>query len=695
MRSRIKKKILPSLLAAFVLFGAGGNVFAASTNKNVSFESWLEKYGAWDILEQNYSQVGDTPELILKRAETAFNLGRYSACLETLQSTPAFDDKKLEITRLWLGGQCQRALGDPVKGVIWFSQAARLMDRSTMASKFKEDSYLKSIWFDVWRSLYWGYRVTPDSARESRKMLLEQTFGQAEKVWPTTYFILNSKNKIGALNSTSEIIPVVSNSTTINDDDRKAIAQSLAASSIGEWGKSNRALNAVSNSTVQTFWKSVNQYLESGQTSDSVSIFNEGNLIRPASFIKAGVMEPAIVSPTLWQLGAPTSTSWNLFRKKLMEMEPQNALETIDRETDSLLLSSELVNALQNYRLAFAFLSGDMDLAENVLKRLNKDTLPMSLRIACGIAFKLPLSKILSTADYGKNENLFIISGLSEAAGINYFNKIETPFWKPISKKNLNQTINTNPLDRLLVFADLEKQANKKQTAKVARRCAFLFPKSKLGAENFIYLADKAALNRDFNLSAYYLKRVDQEKYGPELRLKWLIAAVEYDLATGKDDKAMKAYNEILKSGGTLPAEKELKLALMIQQKGDLKKAQAILEKIWSGRDQLENNELRAEVLFWIAEGEHAMGKKENALKHYLELAWEFPEQNIWAVTAMYRSSMIYEHKGQFETAKRFLKTVIKRADRKAQKEAAKARLNAIDTKLAKVGAEKEVSFPF
>ncbi|TIH12099.1 hypothetical protein D0S45_19015 [Marinifilum sp. JC120] len=695
MSSRLTKKILPSLLAAAVLLGAGGNAFAASAIKKDSFESWLEKYGAWDILEQNYSQTGDTPELILKRAETAFNLGRYSACLETLQSTPAFTDKTQEITRLWLGGKCQRALGDPVKGVIWFSQAARLMDQSTMASKFKGDSYLKSVWFDVWRSLYWGYRVTPESARESRKMLLEQTFGQAEKVWPTTYFILNSKTKLEGLNSTSEILPVVSNSTVVSDDDRIVIAQSLAAASIGEWEKSDRALNSVSNSTVQIFWKSVNQYLETGRSPESTSIFNEGNLIRPSSFFKAGVLEPAIVSPTLWQLGAPSSPAWNVFRKKLMEMEPQEALETIDRETGSLLLSSELVNALQNYRLAFAFLTGDMELAQKVLRRLDKDTLPMSLRIASGIAFKLPLSRVLSTADYGKNENLYIISGLSQAAGINYFSEIDTPFWKPIPKKSLNPTINSNPLDRLLVFADLTKQADTKQSSKVARRCAFLFPQSKLGAESFIYLADKAAQNRDFKLSAYYLKRVDQDKFGPQLRLQWLTAAVAYDLAVGKDDKAMKAYNEILESGGTLPAEKELKLALMIQQKGDLKKAQAILERIWSDRDQLENDELRAEVLFWIAEGEHAMGKKEKALKHYLELAWEFPEQNIWAVTAMYRVSMIYEHKGQFETAKRFLKTVIKRADRKAQKEAAKTRLNAIDTKLAKVGAGKEVSFPF
>ncbi|WP_419779635.1 tetratricopeptide repeat protein [Maridesulfovibrio sp.] len=692
MNLLLKKKILPSLLAAAVLFGAGGNVFAAK--KIDSFETWLEKYGAWDILEQNYSQTGDTPELILKRAETAFNLGRYSACLETLQSTPAFEDNSQEITRLWLGGKCQRALGDPVKGVIWFSQAARLMDQKVMVDKFIENSYLKSIWFDVWRSLYWGYRVIPESSRESRKMLLDQTFSQAEQVWSKTYFILNSKSKLNVLNSTSDILPEVINSTIINDDDRMVIAKSLAAASIGEWDKSNHALEAVSNSTVQTFWKSVNQYLESGKTPDA-SLYNEGNLIRPESFFKAGVLEPAVVSPTLWQLGAPTSTAWNAFRNKLMEMNPQEALQTIDRETGSLLLSSDLVNALQNYRLAFAFLTGDMEFAEKTLKRLDKETLPLSLRIASGIAFKLPLSRVLSTADYGKNENLYIISGLSEAAGLNYFSEINAPFWEAFSAKQLNPVINANPLDRLLVYADLAKQADTEQNAKTARRSAFLFPQSKLGAESFIYLADQAAMNRDFNLSAYYLKRVDQDKFGPELRLKWLTAAVEYDLAVGNDAKAMKAYNEILDSGGTLPADKELKLALMIQQKGDLKKAQAILERIWSGRDQLENDELRAEVLFWIAEGEHAMGRKEKALKHYLELAWEFPEQNIWAVTAMYRASMIYERKGQFETAKRFLKTVIKRADRKAQKEAAQARLNAIDGKLAKVGAGKEVSFPF
>lgn len=694
MTSDLKKQLIVYPFLAAVLCFAMSSPSLAAGNKNETFENWLEKYGAWDILEKNYSTSADSPELILKRARTAFNLGRYSACLNTLQGTPAFQDKTQEIDRLWLGGQSQRALGSPVKAVIWFSQSARLMDQGTMVTKLRKEPNLKNVWFDVWRSLYWGYFVAPDSAREARKMVLEQSFNQAESVWPKTYFIINSKPELKSLNTEHKLIPIVSNSTVVTDDDRFVIAKSLAAASLGEWVKADNILNSVSNSTVSSFWKSVNSFLETGKHTESINEFSEAGFVHPSAFFKAGVLDPVTASPTLWQLAAPASPAWNVFRSKLMEMKPEAALETIDRETGSLLLSSELMETLQNYRLAFSLLSGNITLAENVWKKLNKNSLPMSLRVASAILFQPSFSRILNNSDDGQNDHLFIISGLCEAAGIEYFNEIHSPFWKRLSGTKLNNKINSNPLDRLLVYTELAAASSKKMSDNIARRSAFLFPDSELGAQSFIFLAEKAAQNRDFNLSAFYLKRVNQDKFDSIIRMKWLTAAVEYDLAVGNDAKAMKAYNEILNSGGTLPPEKELKLALLIQQKGDLKKAQAILERIWKEKDSL-TNELKAEILFWIAEGEHAMGGKEKALKHYLELAWEFPEQNIWATTAMYRASMIYERKGQFETAKRFLKTVIKQADRKAQKDAAKSRLNAIDNKLAKVGAGKEASFPF
>ncbi|MBI9111408.1 tetratricopeptide repeat protein [Maridesulfovibrio ferrireducens] len=690
-----RHKFRPLLIALFLFFLTSTSSYAVETKNGESYDSWLEKYGAWDVLEENYSGSGDSPELIIKRAQTAYNLGRYSACMNILQGTPAFDDKSLETSRLWLGGQTQRALGDPVKSVIWFSQAARFMKQDFMTDKFKSEPNLKTVWFDVWRSLYWSVLVTSGSAREAQNMILTQSFEQAEKVWPTTYFIVNTKPVFkSSLQKGFDFKPALRNSTIINDKDRELIAMSIAASSLSEWDKSNSILEDISNSTVKTFWNSVNSYLETGKNPAGVDSFQDENIVNAWSFFKSGVLEPAYESPTLWKMAAPASPAWNAFRNKLMSMSPREALDTIDRETGSLLLSEELVSALQNYKLAFALLTGDMELAKKVWGQLDPNSLPMSLRIAAGIVFKPDFSKILSTADAGKNSNLFIISGLCDAAGVEYFNDINSLFWQSLSGNQFNAQVNSRPLDRLLLFSELAKESSKKMDDNIARRCAMLFPNSDLGARSFIYLADNAAQNRDFKLSAFYLKRVDPNKFGADMQLKWLIAAVEYDLAVGNEAKALKAYNEILGSGGALPPEKELRLALLIQQKGDLKKAQAILERIWSGQDKLDN-ELKAEILFWIAEGEQAMGDKDKALKSYLELAFKFPEQNIWAVTAMYRISMIYEHRGQFETAKKFLNTVIKNADRKAQKEAAKARLNAIDTKLAKTGNGKEASFPF
>ncbi len=684
------------LIALFIILITATASKAVEPQKADPFNLWLEKYGAWDILEENYSGSGDTPELIIKRAQTAYNLGRYSACMNILQGTPAFDDKSLEISRLWLGGQAQRALGNPIKSVIWFSQAARFMDQNSMIEKFNAEPNLKTVWFDVWRSLYWSILVTSGSAREAQDMILKQSFEQAMKVWPTTYFIINTEPVFKkTLAKGFEFKPTVVNSTIINDKDRELISMSIAASSLGDWNKSNSILENISNSTVKTFWASVNSYLKTGKNStEEVETFKEQNLVSAWSFFKAGVLEPAYDSPTLWKMAAPASPAWTAFRNKLMSMSPQDALDTIDRETGSLLLSEDLVSALQNYRLAFAFLTGKMELTKKIWEQLDHNKLPLSLRIAAGIAFKPDLSKIVSSSDAGQNSNLFIISGLCDAAEVEYFNDLNAPFWQPLSGKKFNSQVNSKPLDRLLLFAELLDNSVKKMDGNIARRCAFLFPNSELGAKSYIYLADNAALNRDFKLSAFYLKRVDPEKFGSEMHLKWLIAAVEYDLAVGNEGKALNAYNKILESGGGLPPEKELKLALLIQQKGDLKKAQAILERIWSRSDNL-NNELKAEILFWIAEGDQAMGDKEKALKSYLELAFKFPEQNIWAVTAMYRISMIYEHKGQFETAKKFLNSVIKKADRPAQKEAAKARLNAIETKLAKTGVGKKASFPF
>lgn len=687
------KKIILTTSLALTLFGAGFATTAGAKEKN--FEAWLEKYGAWDILAESYSDMEESPDLIMKRAETAYMLGRYSASLKTLQGTPAFSDNATETKRLWLGGKALRASGRPEQAFIWFSQSAKLMNKGILKDHFKDEPRFKSFWFDVWRNLYWSYLVTPPPASEARRMILDQSLSQAAEVWPSTYFVLNTKpswSDSGINSSSPQVTPV--NATMVTDTDRDIIARSLAATSLGATDQSRSILEDVSNSTVKNFWKNATSVAETGITPKDIISYKKDGLIHPWAFFASGALSPALSSDTLWKLPDPPSTSWTVFRKKLMGMPPKEALKTIDRETGSLLLSGDLVNALQNYKLAFGFLSGDMEQAHKAWINIDPSALPLSLRLAGGIAFKEPFNKMLSPKEAGREEIYFIVSGLCSAAGLEYFPGINAPFWEEISQKSFNKKVNSHPLDRMLLFAELDSFAKDKLDSETARRSAYLFPDSRLGTESFIELAREASSRRDFKLAGFYLKHIDPRSISEDLKLKWLVAKAEYELSVGDEARAMKSYREILASGGKLAPEKELKLALLIQQKGDKRKAQAILKRIWKDHEKLDS-ELQAEILFWIAEGEYAMGNKDKSLKLYLELAWKYPGENIWAVTAMYRSSMIYEVKGQFDTAKRLLKTVIKRADRKSQKEAAKARMNAIDSKMAKAGVTKGPAFPY
>jgi hypothetical protein len=64
---------------------------------------------------------------------------------------------------------------------------------------------------------------------------------------------------------------------------------------------------------------------------------------------------------------------------------------------------------------------------------------------------------------------------------------------------------------------------------------------------------------------------------------------------------------------------------------------------------------------------------------------------------ALYRSAMIYEIKGNYETAKKLLKTVIATADTKEAQEAARNRLNALEAKAGKPAVKDngEPVYPF
>jgi len=105
----------------------------------------------------------------------------------------------------------------------------------------------------------------------------------------------------------------------------------------------------------------------------------------------------------------------------------------------------------------------------------------------------------------------------------------------------------------------------------------------------------------------------------------------------------------------------------------------------------------QAEILFWLGEGEHSLRNYDAALDYYLRLAYQYPQEPMWPTVAMYRSAMIYEIKGNFETAKKLLRQVIATADTKEAQEAAKNRLSALETKSGKTTPKEsgEPVYPF
>jgi len=139
-----------------------------------------------------------------------------------------------------------------------------------------------------------------------------------------------------------------------------------------------------------------------------------------------------------------------------------------------------------------------------------------------------------------------------------------------------------------------------------------------------------------------------------------------------------------------------LDIATFLQLKGDFEGGRKQLQILWEQRDKMPKP-LQAEVLFWLGEGEHSLKNYDAALDYYMRLAYQYAQEPMWPTVAMYRSAMIYEIKGNYETAKKLLKSVITTADTKEAQEAAKNRLSALENKTGKPSTKEsgEPVYPF
>lgn len=687
----MKSRLVFSLLAAFLAL-AGVN--PAHAEEKQSFEQWLEHYRAWDRLEKEYAHEpsADTPEAVLKRAQVYLNLNSPEKALELIEMTPAFTGQS-EADRLWLGGQAHRGLGDLTKAVLWYTQAARFMPDEELRSRFKAESGLEPIWHDVWLKMYWSWLANHTISRDSQREALDLIMAVGIKVWPNEFW--NGVHSLLQNQPLANAAPPAS--ALVSSADTMLIAKAMASISLEKFDEASTHITKLSNETVRQFWASTLYFLNSGNTPTNIDVFLEGNYLKAYAFWSGNVLAPYSKSRSDWFLGNPDSAAWTKFRNNILNMPPEAAEKAIDNELGSMLISEQTAALLRNFKLALSLANGNTSAAATTWNSTDKSTLPICLRLAGTLAFKESLNKVLPE-NPGEAFALYpVLAALSGAAGMDVHPKTEAPFWTAAPQDQL-QSLSTvrYPLDRLLLLAYWQQRFTQSPSVELAKRGAYLFDDTSFGIRSLIHLADDAVKNKQLQLGAFYLNQIDDTALPPELRMAWLDIKTRLELDAGSQGKALETYQDMVKTDEPIPVMTRLRMALLYQQRREYEAAQKELLAMWDARASM-TTALQAETLFWLGEGEQAMRNPDKALDYYLKLAWQYPQENIWALTAMYRASLIYEKRGKYETAKKLLGTVVRNAARKEQRVAAQARIDAIDKKMGdeKNEGESTLVYPF
>lgn len=725
-------RMVPGLLAAALLLNpASGHAAAkkpakpaakaeAAPSVDPGYEQWLKKYGAYDRISQpaNGADAADALDdpgaSSLKRAQGNMLQGAPHQALEIIKNQKPYEDQALETQRLWLGGQAYRALGDPFQAVLWYSQAAKLMDEKQLKARLTGEAGLDALWIDVWRRQFWSFVGNPSASREALAETLRTLQAQADMAWGQENFWQKSRQAMAQATgeepeAAAEAAPAKSEKAAkpekaekpgkdatlaVSEAERLRIAQAVAAAGMEDYERAKGQVSELGDAALKEFWTGLVTFLEKGKAPGTKALTAAG-YAKASGFWNANLLAPYADSREEWLLGG-ASPAWARFKTRLAKLSRAEAQETVDKELGSLLLSEEMSRLLRAFKFALTLQEGEVDAARELWAGLEKRRLPIALRLAGGLAFQDDV-KTLLPQEIGAAAKLSPAMGaLLAAGGIAQPLAGEAPFWtrQEIGK---NSAVNKNwPLDRLLVLADWQARWAAAPGQEIARRSAFLFPDTAYGYDCLLYLARQAVENKSNQLAETYLNRLGQLSADKSRQANRLGLKARMLRDSGRDEEALAAYKELLALGMEADARSRLDMATFLQLKNDFETARGLLLGLWAERDKMPKS-TQAEILFWLGEGEHSLRNYDAALDYYLRLAYQYPQEPMWPTAAMYRSAMIYEIMGKYEPARKLLNSVIGSADTKEAKEAARNRLNALETKAGKPSAKEngEPVYPF
>jgi hypothetical protein len=705
-----KKKPVPAQTAAPKADAAA----KAPASGDPAYEQWLKKYGAYDRIAEDASLNDDGSGTgALKRAEAQLLQGTPRQALKIIEEQKPYDTPDLEIRRLWIGGNAHRALGDAYKAVVWYSQAAKLMEPARLKAKLASEHGLDALWVDVWRRQFWAYAANPSASREALELTLRTLLEQAVTAWGNDNFWTKAKEALAAASgddvaeqSVAEDAvakpgkapktakPAKDAPLAVTEADRERIAQAMAAASLEKYAQAKGFLAELGEPALREFWSEQLTYLETGKAPEAKGLVQAG-FAKAAGFWNANLLAAYATDRSPWFLGSKAD-SWKRFKDNLAKIDRAEAQATVDKELNSLLLSDEMSQLLRSVKLALTLEDGDMEAARKIWDGLDKRKLPLSLRLAGGLAFQEDVKHLLPQEIGAAAALSPAMTALLAAGGTGAPLAGEAPFWTR-AEVGRNSTVNKAwPLDRLLVLADWQARWVAAPGMDLARRSAFLFPDTAYGYDCLAFLTQRAVENRNFQLAEAYLARMDKLPGDKKKALALLSLKGKLERESGKDEEALATYRQIAAMDVEMDPRTRLDLATFLQLKNDLENGRKQLLILWKDKDKLPRP-MQAEILFWLGEGEHSLRNYDAALDYYLRLAYQYPKEPMWPTVAMYRSAMIYEIKGNYETAKKLLNSVIATADTKEAQEAARNRLTALEAKSGKPTTKEggEPVYPF
>jgi hypothetical protein len=688
------------------------SVKAATADQNdPAYEQWLRKYGAFDRIATAAPDSGeDDGGNALKRAEGLLLQGTPQQSLQLIENLPPYDDPAQEMRRLWLGGQAHRALGDAYKAVIWYSHAAQLMEAPQLKARLTGEPGLDALWVDVWRRQFWAFVGNPNASRDALEATLRTLLGQAQAAWGPENFWVKAADALalakGEVASEQDAAEKAAPAKAakgkdkdatlvVNDADRARIAQAAAAASLEDYDHAREALSGMSDAALRSFWTGFLDFLATGKAPEAKNIAAAG-YAKAAGFWNANQLAPFAANREEWFLGSPSSPAWVKFRNNIAQLPREEARAAVEKELQSLLLSEEMSRLLRSMKLVLLLENGEQDAAKTVWDGLDKRKLPLSLRLAGGLAFQEDFKSLLPQEAGAAGKLSPALSALLAAGGNGTPLAGEAPFWTRMEVGRNSSVNKAWPLDRVLVLADWQARWVAAPGPELARRSAFLFPDTSYGYDCLLYLAKRAVENRSFQLADAYFARMEGVSVGKKQQASRLGLKAKMERDSGRDEEALKTYHEIEALGVDLAPRTRLDMATFLQLKNDFDGGRKHLLVLWEQRDKLTRSE-QAEVLFWLGEGEHSLRNYDAALDYYLRLAYQYPQEPMWPTAAMYRSAIIYETKGNYEAAKKLFTSVIATADTKEAKEAARNRLSALEAKAGKPSAKEsgEPVYPF